>query len=72
MIPQLWIALATAALVTQRAVQDLVGERPFQLRRLELIYEGRVVDDPGAVGRIVGRFPGTSFNLRANVPKKAC
>jgi hypothetical protein len=45
------IAFAAAALVAQRAVQDLVGQRPLKFRGFEFIHEGGVIDNPRAVRR---------------------
>jgi hypothetical protein len=40
-----------AALVPQCTVQDFMGERSLELRWLELIHEGGVIDNPRAVRR---------------------
>ena len=47
LVPELWVALAAVTLVTQRTMSDCIGERFFQLRRLQLIHKRRVMDDLG-------------------------
>jgi hypothetical protein len=69
-IPESWIAFAAAALVSQRAVQDFMGERSLKFRWLEFIHEGRVIDNPRAVSRHRWQTSGYQFQPQAERAEK--
>ena len=69
-IPKLWIAFPAAALVPQRAVQNLVGKRAFEFRWFEFIHEGGVIDDPRAVSRHCWQISRYQFQPQAERAKE--